>query len=113
MHEISFARNLWTIIQQKAAEKKLKKITTIKISVGRASGIDEHFLEHSFVDHIFPGTIAQEATLEFIKTAPALVCNKCGKVITSRDLLQDECPYCGSTELAINSGKEVKVLEVS
>ena len=82
------------------------KITKVKIKTGEASGIESDFLRHSFLDHIFPGTIADGADLEIVKEKVALTCRDC-KLRTDKPLV--ECPSCGSSKLEVTEGKDIYV----
>ncbi len=107
MHELGLAQDFWEVIKQKAKENNLKKIEKITLRVGTASGIEEDFLRHSFVDHIFPGTIAEGAELEIIDEPVKARCKSCGKDITSAEEFALGCPFCGSPDIEISAGKDI------
>ncbi|MCB4790885.1 MAG: hydrogenase maturation nickel metallochaperone HypA [Elusimicrobia bacterium] len=112
MHELGMAKDLWNVINIKVNENKLKKITKVSIILGEASGIEEDFLRHSLLEHVFPGTIARKAKLEIIKERLSAKCNLCNRKIIKENLLDFSCPKCRSTDLAIISGREVFVKNI-
>ncbi|MDD5687291.1 MAG: hydrogenase maturation nickel metallochaperone HypA [Elusimicrobia bacterium] len=108
MHELGIAKNLFDIVLQKAKENKLKKITKISVKLGEAAGIEMDFLRHSFVDHLFPNTIASGCILEIAAEKVKAKCKKC-----SKEFLPEKkyflCPSCQSDNIEIIFGKEVYV----
>ncbi|HBU69355.1 MAG TPA: hypothetical protein DEE98_03120 [Elusimicrobia bacterium] len=112
MHELGIAKDLWAIIVQKAKENNISKITKITIMIGETSGIEADFLKHSLVDHIMPGSIAGDATLELLDEKIAAKCKKCGREITKDTIMTIKCPFCGSMQIDITAGKETYVKSI-
>ena len=106
MHELGIARDLFMIVEKKARENNLKKVTKVRINLGIASGIKENFLRHSFIDHIFPETIARGAELEIIKQGAEARCRDCGKDVDTQAEFSMNCPACGSFDMEITRGKD-------
>jgi len=116
MHELAMARGLFKKLEDEARRKSLSKVSKVILSVGKASGIDPHFLEHSLKHHIFPGTIFEQAHLEVKLTEPTLACQSCSNLIKPGDLSEMSinmvCPFCGSFEVGVLSGDEVEIVEI-
>jgi hydrogenase nickel insertion protein HypA len=110
MHELGMARDLFRIILEKAAEKKLSRITLVRIKSGEAAGIEDEFLLHSLKDHVFPGTPAEGCRVEIIPEKASAVCSACGRGAGGEALLS--CPSCGGDDFEITGGKDVFVLDV-
>ncbi len=108
MHELGIAKDLFAKAREKAKENGLKRITRIKIRLGEASGVEEGFLRHSFMDHILPGSIAEEAILEIEKEGVEARCSDCGKKISAQEAGLS-CPHCGGKDIEIISGKNVYI----
>ena len=109
MHELGIASSMFDIILKKARDNSLKKISKISIKVGALSGIDKDFLCHSFQDHLFPGSIAEESKLEINEELPVLKCRKCGRTLNPGQQFVMNCPSCGNKDLEIIRGKDVYV----
>lgn len=109
MHELGIAQDLFQIVKERAEENNLKKVTKIKICLGVASGIEKGFLEHSFIDHIFPKSIAEGAMLEIIHEPMETHCKDCGKELNTDEKFTLTCPACGSFNIEITKGKEVYI----
>ena len=112
MHELGIAQDFWTVIKEQAEINKLKKVTSIIIVIGEASGIEKCFLEHSIKDHIIPGTIAENAKIDIIIRPLSAKCRSCGKEITKDSLTEMNCPHCSGTDIEIVSGKETYVQSI-
>lgn len=108
MHEHSLARDLAYLIFKQIKEKKFKNVKKIIFAFGEASGIEKDLLEHSFKDHIFPGTLCENAELEFIIEKPKLKCRKCSKEYEDVTI---KCA-CGSVDFDISSGKDIRIVEI-
>jgi len=104
MHELGIARDLFKEVLKKTGGKKPERI---KIVIGRASGIEEHFLRHSFEDHIFPEYGWQGVEIEIQYEEPALFCEDCKKEV--KDINSFSCPFCGSLDLKILKGDRVYI----
>lgn len=108
MHELSIIANLFEIMEEKAHEKKARKIVFVKLQVGKLSGVVPEFLHTAF--EIFKkDTIANESELEIEEVPLKIECKKCGKNMVKDDFVFI-CAHCGSTDLKTLSGKEL-VLE--
>jgi len=63
MHELSIVASLFEIIEEKAQEKGSTKIISVKLQIGKLSGVVPEFLITAF-DMYKKDTIAQDAELE-------------------------------------------------
>lgn len=110
MHELGMAKDLFKVILEKAAEKNLSRITSVRIKAGEASGIEHEFLAHSLKDHVFPGTPAEGCALDIAGERVSAVCSGCGEHPGADDIFK--CPSCGGDEFEITAGRDVLVEEV-
>jgi len=105
MHELSIVANLFEILEDQAKQKKAKKIITVKLKVGKLSGVVPEFLETAF-DVYKKETIAERARLEVEEVPLRVKCRRCGTEITKDDFIFI-CSACGSRELKTLSGTEL------
>ncbi|MCX7910371.1 MAG: hydrogenase/urease maturation nickel metallochaperone HypA [Endomicrobia bacterium] len=108
MHEHSLAKNLGYIIFNKVNKNKPLRPKKITILIGKASGIDKEFLEHSLKEHIFKGTVCEEAEICFKFETPKIKCKNCS--YETEEALE-KCK-CGSIDFEIVAGKDVYVLDI-
>ena len=105
MHELSIIANLFEILEEKAKEKKAKKIVSVKLKVGKLSGVVPEFLITAF-DIYKKDTIASDAKLGIEEVPIKIYCQKC-----KAEMIKDDfvfiCSECGSRELKILSGTEL------
>jgi hydrogenase nickel incorporation protein HypA/HybF len=105
MHELSIIASLFEILLQKAGEQKALKITSVRLNVGKLSGVVPEALDTAF-EAYKKGTIAETAGLEIEELPLRVQCQACGL-----ETLQDNyifiCSACGSTNLKILQGTEL------
>ena len=113
MHELGIAHDLFRIIELKARENQLEKVSKINIVIGVASGVEKEFLEHSLVDHVLPGTVAASAEIEIKMEPLSIVCRDCSKqvMLDKKEMVLGimPCPECGGHAMDIISGKSIYV----
>lgn len=105
MHELSIVASLFEILEEKAQEKGSKKIVSVKLQIGKLSGVVPEFLTTAF-EMYKKDTIARDAELEIEEVPLTIRCKKCGKTITKEDFVFI-CQHCGSQDLETLSGTEL------
>lgn len=105
MHELSIISNLFEIMEEKIREKGAKRITFVKLQVGKLSGAVPEFL-HTAFDIYKKDTLAREAELEIEEVPLVIQCQTCGKTMKKDDFIFI-CTFCGSKELKTLSGTEL------
>jgi len=105
MHELSIVASLFEILEEKAKEKKAKKILSVKLKVGALSGVVPEFLETAF--NIYKeDTIAAKSKLEIEEVPLKIRCQQCGTEMVKDDFVFI-CEKCDSRELKTLSGTEL------
>jgi hydrogenase nickel incorporation protein HypA/HybF len=105
MHELSIIASLYEIMEEKAREKGSEKIISVKLLVGKLSGVVPEFLITAF--HTYKkNTIAHDAKLDLEEVPLKIQCNTCEKIMTKDDFVFI-CQYCGSQDLKTLSGTEL------
>jgi hydrogenase nickel incorporation protein HypA/HybF len=108
MHELAIARSLFNDALVMAFKQGMDRINCLKIKLGVASGIDKDMLRHSFIEHIFPETIAEDAEVEITLEPLVAKCVKCQGEIT-QTTAAGGCLSCGSKDLDIIGGTKASV----
>ncbi len=110
MHEMALAQSVVEAIEAQAGRHAFNRVERIVLEVGALSCVDPHALEFGF-EAVSRNTLAQGARLE-IRTPPGRArCFGCDQdvEIARRG---DGCPLCGSHQLVVTSGDEMKVKEM-
>ncbi len=111
MHEVSIAVGLLDIIEQKCREQGYGSVQSVKVRVGKCSGILPEAFRFAF-DLVKAETVAHGA--EFIIDLVSLggVCRDCGTWFTTEEAYLVECPSCASTSFKVNQGYELELVEM-
>jgi hydrogenase nickel incorporation protein HypA/HybF len=110
MHELSIAQNIVEIVQQNIPPGDGRNVTSVRMKVGRLSGIVVDSLEFCF-DAIINNTFLQGAKLEIESVPVVLHCKQCGTDTTVEGSIFT-CPECGSIDIQLISGTELQVVEI-
>jgi hydrogenase nickel incorporation protein HypA/HybF len=110
MHELSIAENVLGIVKEASLNAHATKVTRIVIEIGRLSGIERDALDFA-LGVVLKDSIAAGAEYQ-INIIPAIArCEECGKEGDMQDFYSS-CPACGSHQMEIISGKELKVASI-
>lgn len=112
MHEASIATELINIAIRECNKNGFTKVESIKIIVGRATGVMTDALLFAF-NILKEGTPAEKANLKIEEIPVRGICRDCGKEFeSSENYLIFECPNCGSFSINLISGKELNITEM-
>ena len=107
MHELSLVAGLFDTLEETAREHRARKVTRVRLKVGKLSGVVPDLLESAF-DAYKKGTIAEEARLEVEEVPVRLRCGDCGggRMDVEGDFA---CLACGGRSVEILEGRELVV----
>ena len=111
MHEVSIAQGLLEIAIDNCKKQGYQSIDSIKVKVGKASGIVPDSLLFAF-EALKKDTIAGNATLTIEEIPVGGFCDSCKKHFTVDEAYVIACPLCGSSSFKIETGRELNVDEV-
>ncbi len=113
MHEYGITESLLQIVEDKAKEAGVTKVSVIRVVVGALTGFVPDSIQF-YYDTMSKNTVAEGAVLEFEELPVRLRCRNCAATFEpeTRDW---QCPQCGSAEVDIEGGRElyIKEMEVS
>jgi len=111
MHELAAMQDILERINKDAKEKKAQKVVSVKIKIGELRGLSQnHFLNDWKM--LTQGTSLEQAKMEIQMVPPRANCKVCGKEL-SLNKFSMNCPHCGSPEIEIISGKELKLESIT
>jgi hydrogenase nickel incorporation protein HypA/HybF len=111
MHEVSIAETLIEVAVENCLKQGGKRIDSIRVQVGRATGIMPDALLFAF-DAIKIGTIAEKATLTIDEIPVSGTCLNCNKKFEVDEAYVITCPNCGSLSIQIETGRELNIYEM-
>lgn len=111
MHEASIALSLLDIVTEKCKEEGYNRVNSIRIRIGRASGVLPEALSFAF-DALKRDTVAEDAELIIESVSLGGFCNVCGRSFEVDDTIVMNCPECLSPSFRIERGFEMEMVEM-
>lgn len=110
MHEMSLAEGVLGAIEDAARAQRFTAVKTVRLEIGRLAAVELDALRFAF-DVVKRGGIADGAQLEIVDVPGAAWCLRCCDTVplASRG---DACPRCGSHQLQVASGEQLRVKEL-
>jgi hydrogenase nickel incorporation protein HypA/HybF len=110
MHEMSLCEGVLQILEQQAQEQQFSRVKIVWLEVGALAAVEITALRFCF-DCVVTGSLAENAQL-LIEEIPGLArCAACGTE-TAVQQLYDVCPQCGSFQLQIIDGDQMRIKEL-
>jgi hydrogenase nickel incorporation protein HypA/HybF len=98
------------IVADAAARNAAARVHTVWVELGALAHVEPQALRFCF-DAVARGTVAEGAALEIATTPGVAWCMPCAaQVALAR--LGDACPICGSHQLQVIAGEEMRVKEI-
>jgi hydrogenase nickel incorporation protein HypA/HybF len=110
MHEVALAEGVLRIVMDAARASAASHVHTVWVELGALAHVEPDALAFCF-DAVTRGSVAEGARLDIARTAGAAWCMPCSvEVPLAR--LGDACPRCGSHQLQVLKGDEMRVKEI-
>lgn len=110
MHEMSLAEGVIGVIEDAARAQGFDRVKTVWLEIGRLAAVEPDALRFSF-DVVKRGTVADAARIEIVDLPGAAWCMKCADTVAI-DERGAACPACGSYQLQVSGGDELRVKEL-
>ncbi|ADD69176.1 hydrogenase expression/synthesis HypA [Denitrovibrio acetiphilus DSM 12809] len=111
MHEASIAASLIEIVKETAANHQAKKVTKVFVQIGRLAGIEIDSLQFAYDAIKEDHNIIKDSEIIIEDVRITGKCQKCG-VIDTYDEMFFKCSKCGSYEVELLTGEELKITEI-
>ncbi len=110
MHEMSICESIVNVIEQQAVAQGFSRVKCVRLEIGPLAGVELEALRFCF-DVVCKGGLAEGAVLEVIEVAINAWCMQCAE---KTDVKQryDPCPKCGSHQVQITGGDELRIKEM-
>ncbi len=111
MHEMAIAEGVLEIVESTARDNSAKRVSAIWVELGALSAVEPQALAFCF-DAVARGSVAEGAALEIVALPGEAWCLPCG---ASVEVVRraDPCPRCGSYQLQVLRGDEMRVREIA
>lgn len=110
MHEMSLAGGILRVVEDAAARERFERVRRLVLEAGALAGVEVRALRFA-LESIAPGTLLDGAAIEIDEVPGSAWCLRCSASVPIRSRL-DDCPTCGSAQLAPTGGTELKVREL-
>jgi len=111
MHEASIAQSVLDIAVDNCRKAGYTRIESIRLKIGRASGIMPDALFFAF-NALKTDTIAAEASVLIDEIPVSGFCNICGKDFVTEEKFILHCPECSGTSFNIKTGRELEIIDM-
>jgi hydrogenase nickel incorporation protein HypA/HybF len=111
MHEVSIALSLLEMIEEKCREEGYAFVKSLKVRIGKASGILPEALQFAFAS-AKRNTIAGNAELVIDLIPVQGICKDCTRRFEWPTSYLFECPFCKSPSFRVLSGYEMELVEI-
>jgi hydrogenase nickel incorporation protein HypA/HybF len=110
MHEMSLAEGVVQIVEQTARANGGGRVSLVCLEIGQLAGVEIDALRLCF-DAASRAGPAQGARLEIERPEGRAWCMPCGMSV-ALPRLGEPCPHCGSYQLQVTGGTELRVREI-
>jgi len=110
MHELSLCEGILQVLEDNAGTQGYQRVKTVWLEIGRLSGVEVEAMRFSF-EVVTKGSLADHASLEIIDVPGEAWCMQCSKAVPVQQRF-DACPDCGSYQLQVTGGEELKIKEL-
>lgn len=110
MHEASLALSLVELIEDTVRREGAARAVSATVELGALSHVEPGALLFSFTSAASGGA-ASGATLRVVRPDGRAACMRCGGEVTVSQR-GDPCPQCGSHQLLVTAGDQMRLVEV-
>ncbi len=110
MHEMSICEGILQVIEDHASQQKFEKVTRVRLEIGALAGVELEALRFSY-DVVTRGSVADGSVLEIISLPITAWCMPCGEPVSVK-ARYDACPTCGSYQIQITGGEELRIKDM-
>ena len=110
MHELSLCESVVQILDKSAKEQGFSTVKTVWLEIGALSCVEPEAMRFSF-DVVTRGTLAAGAKLVIERVPATARCLSCLQDVSVNEY-GDLCPACGSSDLQISGGDQLRVKEL-
>ncbi|QIG97785.1 MULTISPECIES: hydrogenase maturation nickel metallochaperone HypA [Bradyrhizobium] len=110
MHEMALCLGIIEIVEEEARRRSISQVRSICLEIGALSHVAPEAIKFCFTA-VATRTVADGAVLKIIEVPGMAWCMACSKSVEIA-LRAECCPYCGSYQLQITAGEQMRVKEL-
>lgn len=110
MHEMALCEGILEIVEQEVRKGAFARVKTVFVEIGTLSHVAPEALRFCF-EAVTARSVAQGAALEIIERNGTAWCLGCSQSVEINQRHQP-CPSCGSYQLQVTGGDEMRVKEL-
>ncbi len=110
MHEMALAESVLEIARDAARSEGAHAVRGVRLEIGALASVEPEALRFCF-DAVVRGSVAEGARLEIDTVPGAGWCFRCDARVPIASLVA-ECPVCGSAQVQLSGGTELRVKEI-
>ncbi|MGJ4882207.1 MULTISPECIES: hydrogenase maturation nickel metallochaperone HypA [unclassified Bradyrhizobium] len=110
MHEMALCEGIVEIVEQEARKGAFSTVKTVWLEIGALSHVAPEALRFCF-EAVTAKTLLQGAALEIIEQPGTAWCLGCSRGVEISQRYQS-CPACGSHQLQVTGGEDMRVKEL-
>ena len=110
MHEMSLCEGVLQVLETEAKKQGFSRVKRVILDIGVLSGVEIPALEFAF-EVVMRGSLAENALLEINELEAQAWCMVCAESVAIK-ARYDACPRCGSYQLQVSSGDEMRIKEL-
>ena len=107
---MSLCESILQVMEQSAGSQGFSRVKAVWLEIGQLSGVELEAMRFGF-EAVTRGSLAEGARLEILELPGKAWCMQCGKTVRVKRLF-DQCPDCGSYQLQVTGGKEMRIKEL-
>jgi hydrogenase nickel incorporation protein HypA/HybF len=110
MHEMSLAEGVLGVVQDAAGAHQPCTVRTVRLEIGALAAVECDALRFAF-DVVKRGSVAETAALDIVHVPGSAWCMQCSRNVAIAER-GDPCPECGSWQLQVTGGDQMRVKEL-
>lgn len=110
MHEIAICESIRNLIEEQAGIDRFSVVRRVTLEIGPLAGVEIEALRFGF-DVVMRGSVAEAARLDVVECPAQAWCLPCGGLVPI-SARYDPCPRCGSHQLQVTAGEELRIKEL-
>ncbi len=110
MHEMSLLENVREILEEHSVSQNFNKVSKVTLEIGKLSCVEPEALRFGF-DVVMKGSLAENAELIITELNGLGLCQQCGQQLVM-ETLYELCASCGSSDVKILQGREMKIRDL-